>query len=179
MTTVYAGTERVSIQFGLRAGSVCEGWFTAYDLRFSKYSPGMLQIRHMAESLAAIGITEIRMGKGASPYAQELKSHDMFVGEGTVYTRTPLGVAQLARAPAGSTRWTPAARASGDAPHGRAGPAPHRALQPAARQDLAAVVAGPGEDRVGHLAGHPAGERVLLARVVAADEQHGGSARAG
>ena len=101
-----ARVRRVSIQFGLRAGSVCEGWFTAYDLRFSKYSPGMLQIRHMAESLAAIGITEIRMGKGASPYAQELKSHDMFVGEGTVYTRTPLGVAQLARAPAGSTRWT-------------------------------------------------------------------------
>jgi CelD/BcsL family acetyltransferase involved in cellulose biosynthesis len=98
VTTVYAGAERVSIQFGLRAGSVCEGWFTAYDLRFGKYSPGMLQIRHMAESLAGVGITEIRMGKGASPYAQELKSHDMFVGEGTVYTRTPLGVAQLARA---------------------------------------------------------------------------------
>jgi 2-polyprenyl-6-methoxyphenol hydroxylase-like FAD-dependent oxidoreductase len=48
-----------------------------------------------------------------------------------------------------------------------------RNLQPAARQDLAAVVAGPREDRVGHLAGHPAGERVLLARVVAADKQHG------
>ena len=31
-------------------------------------------------------------------YAQELKSYDMFVGEGTVYARTPLGVAQLARA---------------------------------------------------------------------------------
>jgi CelD/BcsL family acetyltransferase involved in cellulose biosynthesis len=97
-TVVYAGSEPVSVQFGLRAGNLCEGWFTAYDLRFGRYSPGMLQIRHMAESLAAIGITEIRMGKGASPYAQELKSYDMFVGEGTVHTRTPLGFAQLARA---------------------------------------------------------------------------------
>jgi CelD/BcsL family acetyltransferase involved in cellulose biosynthesis len=94
---VYAGTEPVSIQFGLRAGKLCEGWFTAYDLRFSKYSPGMLQIRYLAESLAGIGITEIRMGKGASPYTEAMKSHDLFVGEGTVYTRSPLGIAQVAR----------------------------------------------------------------------------------
>jgi CelD/BcsL family acetyltransferase involved in cellulose biosynthesis len=97
-TVVYAGSEPVSVQFGLRAGNLCEGWFTAYNLRFSKYSPGMLQIRHMAESLAAIGITQIRMGKGASPYTEAMKSHDEFVGEGTVYTHSPLGIAQLVRA---------------------------------------------------------------------------------
>ncbi len=53
------------------------------------------------ESLAEIGITEIRMGKGASSYTEAMKSHDVFVGEGTVYTRSPLGIAQLARATAG------------------------------------------------------------------------------
>ena len=104
-TVLYAGSEPVSVQFGLRAGNLCEGWFTAYDLRFSKYSPGMLQIRHMAESLAAIGITQIRMGKGASPYTEAMKSYDEFVGEGTVYTRSLLGIAQLARAAGRQRAW--------------------------------------------------------------------------
>jgi CelD/BcsL family acetyltransferase involved in cellulose biosynthesis len=98
ISVLYAGAETVSIQFGLRAGRLCEGWFTAYDPRFGKYSPGMLQIRHMAESLAAIGITEIHMGKGATSYTEAMKSYDVLVGEGTVYRRSPLGAAQLARA---------------------------------------------------------------------------------
>jgi len=38
------------------------------------------------------------VGKGATSYTEAMKSYDVLVGEGTVYRRSPLGAAQLARA---------------------------------------------------------------------------------
>jgi CelD/BcsL family acetyltransferase involved in cellulose biosynthesis len=72
-------------------------WFPAYDTRFSKYSPGLIQHLRMVEDTADTGISLIDMGKGAKRYKETLKSSDIFVYEGTVTGRSPLAMAHRAR----------------------------------------------------------------------------------
>jgi CelD/BcsL family acetyltransferase involved in cellulose biosynthesis len=97
LSVMYAGDQPVSIQFGLRAGSLVVGWFTGYDFQFNKYSPGLIMIRMMTEELAEIGVDRLHMGKGAKRYTEELKNSDVFVGAGTVTSRSALGTAHHMR----------------------------------------------------------------------------------
>jgi CelD/BcsL family acetyltransferase involved in cellulose biosynthesis len=97
LSVLYAGDTPVTIQFGLRAGSLLVGWFTGYDLDLSKYSPGLIMIRMMTEELAGIGVDRLHMGKGAKKYTEELKNSDIFVGAGSVASRSVLGTAHHAR----------------------------------------------------------------------------------
>jgi len=103
LSVVYAGNQPVAAQFGLRAGSLFHGWFTAYDPRFSSYSPGMILIKKMAEGFAAAGIDTIYMGRGSSSYKDAMKSRDVFVAEGVATSRSVLGVAH--RTKISATRW--------------------------------------------------------------------------
>jgi len=104
LSVLYAGDQPVAAQFGLRAGNLLVGWFTGYDTRFRRYSPGLIQLRQMAEELAATGIHAIDMGGGARNYYKEtLKSHDILVAEGIVTGRSMLAAAHRVRT--ASTRW--------------------------------------------------------------------------
>lgn len=103
LSVLYAGDQPVAAQFGLRNGNLLVGWFTAYDIRFRKYSPGLINLRHLTEEFAAAGIHAIHMGKGARSYTQRLKSSDIFVAEGVVTGRSVLGVAHRVRC--ASSRW--------------------------------------------------------------------------
>ena len=64
LSVLYAGDQPVAAQFGLRTRNLLVGWFTAYDTRFGKYSPGLIQFTQMAEELAAAGIRRDRHGQG-------------------------------------------------------------------------------------------------------------------
>ena len=90
LSVLYAGEEPVSIQFGLRAGGILVGWFTGYDHRFGKYSPGLLQIRMMTETLCTLGIHTVYM-TGAKHSAQIFKTHDMPLAEGVATDWSLLG----------------------------------------------------------------------------------------
>jgi len=103
LSVLYAGDQPVAAQFGLRAGHLLVGWFIAYDNRFGKYSPGLIQIMQMTEALAASGVTAIHMGKGAKSYTENIKSDDIFVAEGVVTARSALGATHHVRGAA--TRW--------------------------------------------------------------------------
>jgi CelD/BcsL family acetyltransferase involved in cellulose biosynthesis len=93
LSAVYAGDQPVAAQFGMRSGNVFGGWFTAYDPRFAKYSPGLVQFLRMTEELAAVGVHTIDLGEGAAPWKERLKSHDIFVGSGIVTGRSLLAAA--------------------------------------------------------------------------------------
>lgn len=95
LSVLYAGDQPVSIQFGLRADEVLVGWFTGYDRAFSKYSPGVLQIKMMAEALGGLGIETLYMGKGASS-VRAFKTRDVEVGAGTVTAQSVLGITHRA-----------------------------------------------------------------------------------
>lgn len=103
LSVLYAGDQLVAAQFGLRTGSLLVGWYTGYDTRFGKYSPGLIHLMQMTEQLAAAGIGTISMGKGAIRYTKNLKSRDTFVAEGIVTNRSVLGTALGVQD--SSTRW--------------------------------------------------------------------------
>jgi CelD/BcsL family acetyltransferase involved in cellulose biosynthesis len=97
LSVLYAGDQPAAAQFGLRAGNVFHGWFTAYDPRFRGYSPGLLLVKKMAEEFAAAGIDLIYMGRGSSSYKDAMKSRDVYVAEGVATSRSVLGVAHRTR----------------------------------------------------------------------------------
>ena len=93
LSILYAGEEPVAAQFGLRNQKQLVGWFTGYDIRFARYSPGLIHLMFMARELAAASIETIHMGKGALKYAHSLKNGDILVSEGMVAARSTLGIA--------------------------------------------------------------------------------------
>lgn len=84
LSVLYAGDEPVSAHFGLRCGPVMAGWFPAYDIRFGKYSPGMIGHLRLAQGCAEHGITEIAMGRGGKEFKEGLKSREIPIAEGRV-----------------------------------------------------------------------------------------------
>lgn len=92
LSVLSAGGTPVAAHFGLRSGHVLAQWFPAYETRFSRQSPGLIQHLRMAEETAALGIHLIDLGKGAERYKQTLKNHDLFVAEGMA-ARAPLQAA--------------------------------------------------------------------------------------
>jgi len=89
LSVLYAGETVIAADFGLRCDRLLGAWFSAYDLRFSRESPGMIQHLRMAEQAAALGVQLIDMGAGPEQYKETLKSGDQFVGAGIV-TRGPV-----------------------------------------------------------------------------------------
>jgi len=98
LSVLYAGDQPVAAQFGLRTASLHVGWFTAYDIRFRKYSPGLIHLKQLAEELAGGGIRAIDMGGGAKNYYKEtMKSGESLVAQGIVTGRSVLGAAHRVR----------------------------------------------------------------------------------
>jgi CelD/BcsL family acetyltransferase involved in cellulose biosynthesis len=89
LSELYAGDRLVALQFGLRCGPVLAGWHLTYNRALSKYSPGLIQILHLARAAAADGIVRIDMGRGAADYKDMFSSQNLFVAEGEVLRRSP------------------------------------------------------------------------------------------
>ncbi|HZB32942.1 MAG TPA: GNAT family N-acetyltransferase [Streptosporangiaceae bacterium] len=88
LSVLYAGDEVISTHFGLRDGDVLAGWFTAYDTRFAKYSPGLIGLIRLAEGCPERGITRIDMGRGGKQFKERLKSGEIPIAEGRVARAT-------------------------------------------------------------------------------------------
>lgn len=97
LSVLYAGELPVAAHFGIRNLNVLADWFPAYDTAFAKYSPGLMLHLQMAQAAASDGIGLIDMGAGANHYKDQLKSSDLFVGEGVVTRHSPLAAVHMAR----------------------------------------------------------------------------------
>jgi CelD/BcsL family acetyltransferase involved in cellulose biosynthesis len=102
-SVLYAGDAPVAAHLGVRCGPVVAHWFPAYDTSYAQYSPGLIEHVRMVEAAAGIGVELIDLGKGHKRYKEELKSSDIYVGEGAVTTRSALG--QLHRAHIAPAQW--------------------------------------------------------------------------
>jgi len=124
LSVLYTGDQPVAAQFGLRNDGQLVGWFTGYDIRYARYSPGLIHLMLMARELASASIQTIHMGKGALKYAQSLRNGDIPVSAGVVTTRSTLGAAH--------DGWNRASRFALNTVRGR--PALHGALDKLLRQ---------------------------------------------
>ena len=101
LSVLSADGQPVAIQFGLRSGNLLVGWFTGYNSSYGKYSPGLIHLLRMAESVSAMGVDTIHMGKGAWRYSRPLKNDDLMVSNGVVTTKSVIGLGQQAYSVAG------------------------------------------------------------------------------
>ena len=104
LSVLYVDDVPVAAHFGLRCDHILAHWFPAYETNFSKYSPGLILHLRMAEFIPSVGVRLIDMGTGIQRYKEELKSRDIFVGEGIVTGQSLLAAAHQARGIGG--RWT-------------------------------------------------------------------------
>ena len=97
LSFLYAGETPVAAHFGLRTDHILAAWFPAYDKRFGRQSPGLIQFLRMVEEAAAIDIQLINLGKGTARFKETLKNCDLVVAEGMVARGVLLAAAHRAR----------------------------------------------------------------------------------
>lgn len=84
LSVLHAGDQPVAADVYLRRDGVMSGWFTAYDPRFAKYSPGLLHRLSIIEAAAANGVRLIELGRGTYEHKELFKTRDVVMGEGRV-----------------------------------------------------------------------------------------------
>lgn len=106
-----AGGRPVAMSLDLRSHAVRHGSFTAYDLEFSRYSPGMLLLLMSAQHAASVGLQTFDLGKGDMPYKQQLATSAVPLCEGSVECSAALTLMRRLRgAAAGAIRSSPLRR---------------------------------------------------------------------
>lgn len=96
LSVMSADGQVIAVQFGLRSGDLLVGWFTGYDPRHARYSPGLIHLLRMAENAAVAGVDTIHMGKGALKYSCPLQNDALLVSDGVVTTTSVVGMTQRA-----------------------------------------------------------------------------------
>jgi CelD/BcsL family acetyltransferase involved in cellulose biosynthesis len=105
LSVLYAGDRPVAAHFGLRSATVLSWWFPAYDVEFSRYSPGLILLLRLAESAADAGIGQLDLGKGHEDYKESFKSGDIAIAEGWVDRPSPAAAVRwLQRTPQRAAR---------------------------------------------------------------------------
>jgi CelD/BcsL family acetyltransferase involved in cellulose biosynthesis len=84
LSLLYAGDELIAGHFGMRTPTVWHYWFTAYNTRYAKYSPGLIMLLEIAKSAAQSGAETVELGKGTSLYKQRLMNAHTLVGHGHI-----------------------------------------------------------------------------------------------
>ncbi len=98
-SALYAGDRLVAAHFGMRSATVWHYWFPAYDLAFSKYSPGVILLLKMAEAAPAMGIKTIDLGCGEHSYKERLMNGFISTAKGSVELTCPATVARRVLTP--------------------------------------------------------------------------------
>lgn len=91
LSMLYADGVPVAGHFGLYGEHILAGWFPAYDPRFGKYSPGIVQHLRLAEAAAARGIATLDWGTATGnsyDYKEALGTRTHEVREGCVRRRS-------------------------------------------------------------------------------------------
>ncbi len=84
LSALYAGDRLVAAHFGLRSSDCWHYWFPAYNVAFSRYSPGHILVLKMAAAAHALGVRSIDLGAGAQPYKLRLATGSALLCAGSL-----------------------------------------------------------------------------------------------
>jgi CelD/BcsL family acetyltransferase involved in cellulose biosynthesis len=88
LSTFRAGGTFVAACFDLQAPTVHAGWFTAYNPRFARYSPGMLLLLQVFQACATEGIPRVDLGAGDASYKAKLATDTIDLHSGHIARRS-------------------------------------------------------------------------------------------
>ncbi|GAB4140314.1 MAG: GNAT family N-acetyltransferase [Planctomycetaceae bacterium] len=84
LSTLTAGDNIVAVHFGMSSHGVLHYWFPAYDVRFEKYSPGLILLLKMAQAAEKNGLKRIDLGEGQEQYKRNFRTGYTLVTSGGV-----------------------------------------------------------------------------------------------
>lgn len=100
LSMLYASDQPVAGLLSIRAHSTLCQWFPAYDVSFSKYSPGLLSHLFLFEAAVEEGLAHVDLGTGDEPYKAILASRQVDMAEGWIDVESLGGlVRRIQRAP--------------------------------------------------------------------------------
>jgi CelD/BcsL family acetyltransferase involved in cellulose biosynthesis len=95
-SALLSGGEIVSVEFGIRSAEVYASWIHAYDLRYSRHSPGSLLWYHLFPRLAEVGVRTVDLGTGLTEAKRRFSTGSVEIAQGFVASRGTLGACALA-----------------------------------------------------------------------------------
>jgi CelD/BcsL family acetyltransferase involved in cellulose biosynthesis len=84
LTTLHAGDHLVAVHFGLLGRDRLVWWFPAYDVRFARYSPGLILLLDLIAAAAARDLHLVDLGRGEHDYKLRCATGAYEVAEGAV-----------------------------------------------------------------------------------------------
>lgn len=96
LSATFAGDHLVAVTFGIRSGPVLHPWFPAYDIEYSKYSPGMLHWIETFKAAESMGITRMDLVSGGDAYKRRMMNGCILVRQGAIDPRTSMVAARTA-----------------------------------------------------------------------------------
>ena len=88
LSTLHVKNDLIAASIGVRSRTVLQGWVTAFNRDYSKYSPGSLLIVQIAQQAESLGIESVDLGRGPEPYKKSFRSSGLPVASGIVETHT-------------------------------------------------------------------------------------------
>jgi CelD/BcsL family acetyltransferase involved in cellulose biosynthesis len=82
LSAVFAGNRLMAAHFGMRSHGVLHYWFPAYDIEFSKLSPGSILLMDIAQAAEQAAITRIDLGRGSEQAKTSVMSGATLVADG-------------------------------------------------------------------------------------------------
>ncbi|MBL4871041.1 MAG: GNAT family N-acetyltransferase [Robiginitomaculum sp.] len=96
LSTLRVDGRLVAAEFNMQSGDLLHGWLTAYNPKFSKYSPGLLLTQHIIKAMPQYGFTLYDSGSGNSHYKKYFTNQLTPLGKGPIFAKTkvinPIGI---------------------------------------------------------------------------------------
>jgi CelD/BcsL family acetyltransferase involved in cellulose biosynthesis len=86
VSVLRAGERSIAVHLGLRGPRALAGWFMSYDPELSRFAPGMMLWRPLAQAAAEHDVCQIDLGPGQDAYKFELANNSYMVAGGAVWT---------------------------------------------------------------------------------------------
>ncbi len=94
VSALCAGGHLVAAAFDLQFGSTIDAWLTAFDRRFSVYSPGSILLQEKLKAYADLGISRYIMGTGQEDYKKSFITDALPMWKGTITQGSLCGTIQ-------------------------------------------------------------------------------------
>jgi len=96
LSTLRVDGQLVAAEFNMQSGNLLHGWLTAYNPKFSKYSPGLLLTQHIIKAISQHGLTVYDAGPGNAHYKKYFTNQLNPLGQGSIFAKTkvinPIGI---------------------------------------------------------------------------------------
>lgn len=84
MSALYVGDALLAVHVGMRSKKVLHYWFPAYNVEFSRFSPGTILFYEMAREAANRGLEMMDLGKGTYEFKHNVATYQVPLLEGSV-----------------------------------------------------------------------------------------------